>query len=56
MAFRGTTYPCIIEGYTFTAQPGDARYTYYVSAADLNAYLILDNATFGKLDNNRLGY
>jgi len=56
VAFRGTTYPCIIEGYTFTAQPGDARYTYYVSAADLNAYLILDNATFGKLDSNRLGY
>jgi hypothetical protein len=56
VAFRGTTFPCIIEGYTFTAQPGDARYTYYVSAADLNAYLILDNATFGKLDSNRLGY
>ena len=56
VTFRGTTYSCIIEGYTFTAQPGDARYTYYVSAADLNAYLILDNATFGKLDENRLGY
>jgi len=56
VAFRGTSFPCIVEGYTFTAQPGDARYTYYVSAADLNAYLILDNATFGKLDSNRLGY
>ena len=56
VVFRGTTYPCIIEGYTFSAQPGEARYTYYVSAADLNAYLILDNATFGKLDSNRLGY
>jgi len=56
VAFRGTTYSCIIEGYTFSAVPGEARYTYYVSAADLNAYLILDNATFGKLDSNRLGY
>ena len=56
VAFRGTTYPCIIEGYTFSAVPGEARYTYYVSAADLNAYLILNNATFGKLDSNRLGY
>jgi hypothetical protein len=56
VAFRGATYPCIIEGYTFSAVPGEARYTYYVSAADLNAYLILDNATFGKLDSNRLGY
>jgi hypothetical protein len=56
VAFRGTTYSCIVEGYTFSAVPGEARYTYYVSAADLNAYLILDNATFGKLDSNRLGY
>jgi hypothetical protein len=56
VAFRGTIYPCIIEGYTFSAIPGEARYTYYVSAADLNAYLILDNATFGTLDSNKLGY
>jgi len=56
VVFRGTTYSCIIEGYTFSAVPGEARYTYHVSAADLNAYLILDNATFGKLDSNRLGY
>ena len=56
VAFRGTTYNCIIEGAAFSAVPGNARYTYYVSAADLNAYLILDNATFGKLDSNRLGY
>jgi hypothetical protein len=56
VTFRGTTYPCVIEGYTFSASPGEARYTYYVSAADLNAYLILDNATFGRLDFNRLGY
>jgi hypothetical protein len=56
VAFRGTNYACIIEGYSFSAVPGEARYTYYVSAADLNAYLILDNATFGKLDSNRLGY
>ncbi len=56
VAFRGTAYACIIEGAAFSAQPGEARYTYYVSAADLNAYLILNNATFGKLDSNRLGY
>jgi hypothetical protein len=56
VAFRGTTYQCIIEGAAFSAIPGEARYTYYVSAADLNAYLILDNATFGKLDSNKLGY
>jgi hypothetical protein len=56
IAFRGTTYTTIIEGWAFNAQPGNARYTFYVSAADLNAYLILNNATFGKLDENKLGY
>ena len=56
VAFRGTTYPSVIEGYTFNATPGEARYTYYVSGADLNAYLILDDATFGRLDFNKLGY
>jgi len=56
IAFRGTTYTTIIEGWAFNAQPGNARYTFYVSAADLNAYLILDNTTFGKLDSNKLGY
>jgi hypothetical protein len=56
IAFRGTTYTAVIEGWAFNAQPGNARYTFYVSAADLNAYLILDNAVFGKLDSNRLGY
>jgi hypothetical protein len=56
VAFRGTTLTCIIEGANVTAQPGSARFTFYLSAADLNAYLILDNTTFGKLDFNKLGY
>jgi hypothetical protein len=56
VAFRGTTYQCIIEGVNVSASPAGAMFTYYVSGADLNAYLILDNTTFGKLDNNKLGY
>jgi len=39
-----------------SATPENAFFTYYVSGADLNAYLILNNATFGKLDENKLGY
>jgi hypothetical protein len=39
-----------------SARPGGASFTYYVSGADLNAYLILDNTTFGRLDYNKLGY
>ena len=56
VAFRGTTYQCIIEGATMSATPEGSSYTYYVSGADLNAYLLLDNATFGRLDYNKLGY
>jgi hypothetical protein len=56
VAFRGTTYQCIIEGVNVSASPAGAMFTYYVSGADLNAYLILDNATFGVLDANKLGY
>ena len=56
VAFRGTTYQCIIEGVNVRATPAGAMFTYYVSGADLNAYLILDNATFGTLDFNKLGY
>ena len=56
VTFRGTVFNCVIEGATFTATPESSRYTFYLSGADLNAYLILDNAVFGKLDNNKLGY
>lgn len=54
--FRGTTYYGIIEGYSLTATPASSRWTYYISGASLNATLILNNAVFGKLDSNRLGY
>ena len=56
ITFRGTTYPCVIEGVSMSATPDSTRFTFYVSGADLNAYLILNDATFGKLDSNRLGY
>lgn len=56
VAFRGTTVTCIIEGVSFTATPEGARWTYDVSGADLNNYLVLNDAVFGKLDQNKLGY
>ena len=56
VAFRGTTYYAIIEGASFTASPESSRYTFYLSGADLNSYLILDNAVQGRLDFNKLGY
>jgi hypothetical protein len=56
VTFRGTTYPCIIEGCNMTSTPAGTRFTYYFSGAELNNVLILDNTVFGTLDNNRLGY
>lgn len=56
VTFRGTTFTCIIEGASMTATPQSSRYTYYLSGADLNAYLRLNNAVFGQLDYNKLGY
>ena len=54
--FRGTIYQCLIEGVTMSATPTGARFTFYLSGADLNQYLILDDLFYGKLDSNKLGY
>ena len=54
--FRGTIYQCLIEGVTMQATPAGARFTFYLSGADLNQYLILDDLFYGKLDSNKLGY
>ena len=56
VTFRGTVFTCLIEGVTMSASPAGATFTYYVSGADLNAYLLLGNPILGQLDNNRLGY
>ena len=56
VTFRGTTYTVIIEGAALSASPGQCGVTLYVSGADLNAYLVLDDAVFGTLDNNKLGF
>jgi hypothetical protein len=56
VTFRGTVYYSIIEGITVTATPESSRYTFYLSGADLNNYLILNDTVFGRLDYNKLGY
>ena len=56
ITMRGTTYKLIIEGTTISVTPNQTRYTFDVSGQDLNSYLILDNATFGQLDYNRLNF
>lgn len=54
--FRGTTFECILEGVTWSATPEQCRATFYVSSGAYNNYLILNNAVYGKLNENRLGY
>ena len=56
VVFRGTTTACIIEGGSLSATPGSVSWTIYVSSADLNSYLVLDNPVLGKLDDNKLGF
>jgi hypothetical protein len=56
VVFRGTTFNCVVEGVSMTATPESSRYTFYLSGADLNAYLLLNNLVFGRLDFNKLGY
>ena len=57
ITFRGVTYNCILEGATFSGAPERGIYaTYFVSSEDLNNYLLLDNAVYGRLDFNKLGY
>lgn len=56
VVFRGQTFMCIIEGVTMSATPAGARFTFYLSSSELNEFLILGNAFFGKLDTNKLAY
>lgn len=56
ISFRGSVYKTILEGISINATPEQTRVTVFMSGQDTNAYLILDNATFGTLDNNKLGF
>jgi hypothetical protein len=53
---RGVRYYCVVEGVTITASPDDTRILFSVSSNETNDYLILDDAVYGRLDNNRLGF
>lgn len=53
---RGVRYYCVVEGVTITASPDDTRILFFVSSNETNDYLILDDAVYGRLDNNRLGF
>lgn len=54
--FRGQTFYVNILGASISATPSSARYTYYLADADMTPYLVLDSASFGILDTNKLGW
>ena len=54
--FRGTTYKAVLEGFTIAANVDDITVTGYLSSPEYYPLLILDNTTFGLLDQGRLGY
>lgn len=56
VTFRGSTFQCVIEGVTMSATPSGSTFTFYLSGADLNNYLRLNNTNYGRLDFNKLGY
>ena len=54
IAFRGTTYNTILEGFTVNQDTEDARWTFYFSPA-LATPLVLDTTAWGILNTNTLG-
>lgn len=54
--FRGASYYMTILGCSFDARPDGARYTYYLAAADLTPYFVLDSDEYGILDTNKLSW
>lgn len=56
VVFRGTTYYVVGEGIQISARPGQTRFTIFFSGRDQNAYFILNDAIYGTLDFNKLGF
>jgi len=54
--FRGTFYKGVLEGVNVTITSDDISFDCYVSPKDLNAYLILNDADYGQLNENKLGF
>lgn len=54
--FRGTDYYTVPLGYSVSADTDRTRVRFFLSSTAFYQYLILDDATFGKLDTNKLGF
>jgi hypothetical protein len=56
IVLRGVRFFCVIEGVNITASPDDTRILFHVSSNETNDYLILNDAVYGRLDFNKLGF
>ena len=56
ISFRGTTYYAVVEGYEITITPDNTRVVWHLSPQDVNNYLTLNDAVYGRLDYNKLGF
>lgn len=56
VALRGVSYNCVVEGASFMASPSATQIMLQLSSAAAYAFLRLNDAVFGTLDNNRLGF
>jgi len=54
--FRGTTLTCRAIGFAVSGDPQQTRATLYLLPEAAVQFLLLDNAVFGKLDTNKLGW
>lgn len=56
LELRGFIYGLFIEGSTLTASPDQTRFSFYVVSDEALDFFVLDSATFGVLDQNKLGF
>lgn len=53
---RGVSYRLFVLGLTVTATPDQSRFTLNVASSEALNFFVLDSATFGVLDTNKLGF
>jgi hypothetical protein len=53
---RGVRYNAQILGFTISANPESSRWTFQLADANVVTPFILDDANFGVLDTNKLGF
>jgi len=56
LRFRGTVYYCFVEGYTVSSDFNSTRINFYLSDSSFYKFLVLNDALYGTLDYNKLGF